>query len=274
MPPPRAIDVVIFPFTPDTKAGAYTDTPVLRRSLEHLGIWDHEFTAEQLLADMDAAGVEKVLLCAQQGGSWEVSFEYTKSICAVAPDRILGTAGIDPTDISAEVRKLEHAVRELGFVGAHSYPHWFGLSPDDRRYYPFYWKCIELDVPVQIQVGQAFQAGLRSTGRPGAIDTIAVELPELKIVCIHTAYPWEREMNSVAWKHPNVYIGADCWHPRDWPQDLVEFIKGPGRDKVMWGTNKPVIEFADSLAGIEDLGLDDETKALLLRENVRRVYRL
>ena len=86
--------------------------------------------------------------------------------------------------------------------------------------------------------------------------------------------PWEREMNSVAWKHPNVYTGADCCHPRDWPADLADFIKGPGRDKVMWGTNKPVIEFADSLAGIDDLGLDEQAKAMLLRENVRRVYRL
>ena len=32
--------------------------------------------------------------------------------------------------------------------------------------------------------------------------------------------PWEREMNSVAWKHPNVYTGADCCHPRDWPAEL------------------------------------------------------
>ena len=172
------------------------------------------------------------------------------------------------------MRKLEHAVTELGFVGAHSYPHWFGLSPDDRRFYPIYWKCIELGVPVQIQVGQAFQAGLRSVGRPEAIDALAVDLPELKIVGIHTGYPWEREMVSVAWKHPNVFIGADCHHPRNWAPDLVEFIRGEGQDKVLWGTNKPVFEFGPMLDAVDELGFTDEIKHKLLYANVKRVYGL
>ena len=53
------------------------------------------------------------------------------------------------------MRDLERAVKELGFIGAHTYPHWFELPPDHRRYYPFYAKCCELDVPIQMQVGQS-----------------------------------------------------------------------------------------------------------------------
>ena len=83
-----------------------------------------------------------------------------------------------------------------------------GYRPTTAPTIPFYAKCVELDVPIQIQVGMAFQAGLKSVGWPGSIDTIAVDFPELKIIGIHTGYPWEREMVSVAWKHPNVYIGA------------------------------------------------------------------
>jgi uncharacterized protein len=269
-----ALDVVVVPFTPDTKAGSMGELPMLRDSFEHVGIWDSEWTAAGLVADMDAAGVEKALVCAIVGTGWEVSYEYIRGLCDEVPGRLLPTAGIDPRDVAAGVRRLEHAVTELGFVGAHSYPHWFGLSPADRRYYPFYWKCIELDVPVQIQVGQAFQAGLKSVGRPEAIDAMAVELPDLKIVCIHTAYPWDREMVSVAWKHPNVYIGADCWLPSQWAPELVEFIRGAGREKVLWGTNHPVVDCAESLAQVADLGLDEETEALFLRENLKRVYRL
>ena len=266
--------MVVFPFTPETKADPYEHTPVLKDSLLHLGIWDREFTAAQLVEQMDAAGVEKVMLCAQAGGSWEVSYDYVRQMMNEASDRILGTAGIDPRDIAAGVRKLEQAVREWGFVGAHSYPHWFRLSPADRVYYPFYWRCIELDVPVQIQVGMAYQAGLRNVGHPSEIDTIAVDLPELRMVCIHTGYPWEREMIAVAWKHPNVFIGADLLHPRDWSPELLAFIRGEGREKTMWGTNKPVLEFQDSLDGVDALGLDADTKELLLHGNVRRVYRL
>jgi len=274
MPRTPAIDVVIFPYTPVTKAETFEHAPVLKDSMVHLGIWDKEFDATSLVADMDAAGVDKVLICAQEGGSWRVSHDATRALASEYPDRLLWTAGIDPRDIMGGVRALERAVTELGAVGAHSYPHWFRIPPDDRAYYPFYAKCVELGVPVQIQVGMAFQAGLKSVGWPGSIDTMAVDFPELKIIGIHTGYPWEREMCSVAWKHPNVYIGCDCHHPRDFSPELVAFIKGPGRDKCMWGTNKPVFEFADHLAGVDALGLDDETERLFLRDNLARVYGL
>ena len=61
-------------------------------------------------------------------------------------------AGLDPTMSGVE---LERAVRDLGFIGAHFYPHWFELAPDHARWYPFYAKCVELDIPVQMQVGQS-----------------------------------------------------------------------------------------------------------------------
>src|ERR1700736_3396736 len=104
-----AIDVVVFPFTPDTKAGAYERATVLKNSLMHLGIWDREFTAGRLIEQMDAAGVEKALLCAQAGGSWEVSYEYTKAMCDEAPGRIVATAGIDPRDVAGGGGQLEPA---------------------------------------------------------------------------------------------------------------------------------------------------------------------
>lgn len=274
MPKHRAIDVVIFPFTPETKRGPYEETTVLKDSLLHLGIWDSDFTVDSLVAEMDEAGVEKALMCSQAGGSWEVTAEYVRDFVDGRRDRLHGVAGIDPRDITSGVKKLETTVLEYGFVGAHSYPHWFGLSPDDRTYYPFYAKCCELDVPIQIQVGQAFQAGLRSVGRPEAIDAIAVDFPALKIIGIHTGYPWEREMVAVAWKHPNAYIGADCHYPQAWASELVEFMRNDGRDKVMWGTNKPVCEFQRSLDQFDELGLDEEAKRNVLYENVRRVYRL
>ena len=269
----RAIDVVIFPFTPTTKKETYQHVLDLKESMVHLEVWDNEWTASQLMADMDAAGVETALVCAQESGEWRVSPEYIQSLVDETQGRLLWTAGIDPRDIAGGVRQLEASV-EKGALGGHSYPHWFRLSPDDRVFYPFYSKCVELDVPIQIQVGIAYQAGLRNVGHPSAIDRIAVDFPDLRIIGIHIGYPWEREMISVAWKHPNVFIGADCLHPRDWSSELVDYIKGAGREKVMWGTNKPVFEFEDSLAGVDDLGLDDEAKQNLLYENVKRVYRL
>jgi uncharacterized protein len=176
-------------------------------------------------------------------------------------------------------------VRELGFIGAHSYPHWFGLPPDHRRYYPFYAKCVELDVPIQIQIGKAWQTALYNVGHPAAIDTVAADFPQLRVVCIHTGYPWERELVAIASKHPNVYIGADALHPRDWARELVDYIANAspqsvmaGREKVLFGTNYPALsgaaDFAEAVAAVNDLDFDEETKACLFSLNARRVYRL
>ena len=64
------------------------------------------------------------------------------------PNRFYALAGLDPTEGMNGVRALEKAVKEDGFIGAHFYPHWFELAPDHARWYPFYAKCVELDIPV------------------------------------------------------------------------------------------------------------------------------
>ena len=120
-------------------------------------------------------------------------------------------------DIGGVHLTLEHAVTELGFIGAHLYPHWFELPANHAKYYPFYAKCIELDVPVQMQVGQSLiyskQQRCRSVGRPIYLDDIACDLPELKLIGSHVGIPWHDEMIAMAWKHDNVYICTDAHSP-------------------------------------------------------------
>ena len=83
----------------------------------------------------------------------------------------------------------------------------FGIYPlTDRRYYPLYAECIDLDIPVCLQVGHTGPLCPSEPGRPiPYIDEVALEFPELRIVCGHIGYPWTTEMIAVATKHPNVY---------------------------------------------------------------------
>ncbi|MFQ5426112.1 MAG: amidohydrolase family protein [Gaiellales bacterium] len=276
MPTYVADDLSVLPFTHDVKSGPYV-APRLEKvedSLRKLGVWDRSFTPAQLIEWMDAAGIEKALIPAQVAGTWAVSYETVAELCRDYPDRLYGMAGLDPEDLMEGLRKLERGVSELGFVGAHSYPHWLELPIDDRVFYPFYAKCVEFDVPVQIQVGLAFQRTRSSQGFPAAVDRVAVDFPELKIVCIHTGYPWERELVAVAWKNANVYVGCDTHPPERWAPEIIDYLKGEGREKCIFGTNYPCLDFAEALAQVEELGLDDETKTLLLTRNLRRLYRV
>ena len=242
-------------------------------------------TVEQLLERMDALGIERAFLIAEKAGSkyhgafWNPTYEEIAEVTAAYPDRFSALAGIDPLEGMEGVRQLESAVRDMGFIGAHLYPHWFEMEPDHRKYYPFYAKCVELNVPIQMQVGQCLIyrndiPPLRSVGRPIFLDTVACDLPELKIIGIHTGYPWVEEMISVAAKHPNVYIGSDAYAPRYWKPEFVHFINSWGQDKVIFGTDFPVIDQERALREIDGLNLKPEARKKLLRENAVRVYNL
>ena len=241
-------------------------------------------TLEDMLAQMDAAGIERAFLVAcklgQQGtqGAWHMPEDWIAEAVAQYPARFSGLAGLDPTEGMAGIRRLEHAVRQLGFIGAHCYPHWFELPPNHARWYPFYAKCCELDVPIQMQVGQSLiydpLRPLRSVGRPILLDDIACDFPELKLIGIHVGIPWHDEMIAMAWKHPNVFIGTDAHSPRYWPASFVRYADSYGRSKVLFGTDYPVLAFQRTVDEFDALGLRPEARQMILRDNALRLYGL
>lgn len=279
-----AIDVVVNPYTPEIVAArpAWSKDFLGRK----IGVGERlpGTTIEEYLAKMDRAGIARSFLIAAKLGpatdvnSFHLEVETVAEMVAAHPDRFSGLVGLDPTAGMAELRHLERAVTEYGFVGAHSYPHWFGLPPDHRRYYPVYAKCAELGIPLQLQVGHCLRYDdsrpLRSVGRPITLDTVACDFPELKLVGIHTGWPWTEEMIAVAYKHPNVYIGVDAYAPKHWPASLVHFMNTFGRQKVLFGTDYPVIDPERAMAEFAELGLRPESATAVLRDNALRLYGL
>jgi predicted TIM-barrel fold metal-dependent hydrolase len=239
---------------------------------------------EEMLARMTAAGIERGFLVAARAGrlglpgSYHMPYEVVARACAAHPGRLYGLAGIDPTQGMAGIRALEEAVRHMGFIAAHAYPHWFELPPDHARWYPFYAKCCELGIPLLTQVGQSLiyapEQPLRSVGRPIALDAVACDFPELKLIGIHVGIPWTDEMIAMAWKHDNVYIGADAHSPRYWPASFVQYLNSYGRHKVLFGTDFPVLDFGRTMEEIAVLNLKPEVRRLFLRDNAVRVFGL
>ena len=241
-------------------------------------------TVADMLARMDRAGIEKAFLIATRAGPkhhpscYRIPYELVAETCAQAPGRLYGLAGIDPLDGMIAVRELEVAVRELGFIGAHFYPHWFEIPPDHARVYPLYAKCVELDIPIQMQVGQSMNYDKnfprRSVARPITLDAVACDFPELMLVGIHVGIPWAEEMIAMAWKHQNVYIGSDAHSPKYWPECFVNYINSYGQDKVIFGTDFPVLDFERTVAEIDKLGLRETSRRKFMRDNVAKLYRL
>jgi len=280
-----AIDCVVNPITPEVmKLRPEWSREFWTKKIRRKDGFGAGVTYEAMLHEMDAAGIERAFLIATKTGrlglpgSWHLPYEMIADAVRRHPGRFYGLAGLDPTEGMAGVRALEHAVNDLGFIGAHFYPHWFELAPDHARWYPFYSKCVELDVPVQLQIGQSLiyapEQRLRSVGRPISLDAVACDFPELKLVGIHIGIPWADEMIAMAWKHPNVYIGCDAHSPKYWPASFLQYVNTYGQDKVIFGTDYPVLDFGRTREEIEALGLRDEPMRKLLRDNALRLYKL
>ena len=192
------------------------------------------------------------------------------------PDRFAGLAAVNLNKPMEAVRELRRAVTELGFKGLRVVPWLWEAPPTDRRYYPLYAACVELGVPFCTQVGHTGPLRPSETGRPiPYVDQVALDFPELVIVGGHVGYPWTEEMVAVCRKHENVYIDTSAYTSRRLPRELVAFMQtGTGRHKVMFGTNYPMIPHDKALEDLDALGLDDETLALYLEGNARRVFGL
>ncbi|HTY70523.1 MAG TPA: amidohydrolase family protein [Alphaproteobacteria bacterium] len=280
-----AIDTVVNPLTPEiARTRPKWTQDFYRRMFKRDVPVQAGYSYDEMLKMMDAAGIERAFLIAAKigqlglSGSWHLPYETVADAVKRHPDRFYGLAGVDPTEGMKGVRALQRAVEELGFIGAHSYPHWFELPPDHARYYPFYAKCVELGIPIQLQVGQSLvydpDRPLRSVGRPITLDAVACDFPELKLIGIHIGIPWVDEMIAMAWKHPNVYIGADAYAPKHWPAQFVRYIDTYGQDKVMFGTDFPVLSFERVRREVDELGLRPEPRRKFLRDNAVRIYGL
>ena len=239
---------------------------------------------DEMLERMETAGIEKAFLIAAHAGRvgmpgcYHMPYEIVARACEEYPDRFYGLAGIDPFDGMEGVRAFEDAVQNMGFIGAHLYPHWYELAPDHAKYYPFYAKCCELYVPIQMQVGQSMvyskEYRTRSVGQPITLDAVACDLPELKLIGIHVGIPWHDEMISMAWKHENIYIGCDAHRPKYWPKSFTHYVNSYGQDKVIFGTDFPVLDFKKTTDDINEIGFKPEVRRKLMRDNAIRIYGL
>jgi uncharacterized protein len=238
------------------------------RNYGRLDVYHSGTSVDLLLREMDAAGVDKVLLAGSDNAK-------VAGAVRAHPDRILGNYHADPTNIMAAVRGLDRAVKEWGFRCLRIEPFLWKKPPTDRVYYPLYAKCVELDVAFQTQVGHTGPLFPSETGRPIYIDEVALDFPELRIICGHIGWPWTEEMIAVAWKHANVFVDTSAHVPKHFPAEFVRFAKSFGKTKCCFASDWPLLSWERLLGEVDSvLELSAETKKLFLRENARRALKL
>jgi predicted TIM-barrel fold metal-dependent hydrolase len=278
----KVIDYWHQPFTAEGMKRAYIDDPEQNQVTKWWGLNVEGRTPEEFIADMDKNGIDKVMIptgkiksYTRQVLQWNFQTEFIYDMIKEYPNRLYGLHGINAEERMDGVRELERAVKEFGFVGAHLHTYGFGLPVNDKRYFPFYAKCVELDVPVIMQIGHSAEAMPSEMGRPILLDDIALYFPELRLVAAHTGWPWVEELIAMSWKHPNIFIGTTAHGPKYWDKSLVAYMntKGRGLGKVLFGTDYPVLNWPTCLKQIEDLGLKPEAKEQLLYGAAQKVFK-
>jgi len=231
-----------------------------------------EMSEQTVIDAIDAAGIAKTLITGfdeySHVGETFIPNELVAGLFERHPDRFIPFFGADLGRGTYAVDELDEWVTGRGFRGLSLRPFMIGLPASDRRYYPFYTKCVELDIPVSIHSSANWTTvAVNDLGHPRHIDTIAADFPELKIIVSHAGYPWVLEAVLLAWKYPNVYLELAAHRPKylaepgtGW-EPLLRFGQSTIRDKVLFGTGW-------FLLGRPPAQITDEFRALPVREDV------
>jgi len=278
----RAIDFMYYVATPEF-IGRWNEAKkgeLLCRMERSIGGLPQFPSLEDMVATMDAAGVEKVFITQTKMWSYRNKWMYMDTrldeVTAYTdryPDRFVGLAGYNPFRIKESLAEIERAVKGHGFRGVYVHIYGFDIPIHDAKMYPLYSKCVELDVPISLQVGHVLEGMPSEHARPIYLDRVACDFPDLKLVGAHTGWPWVEELISVCYKWDNVYLGVDAWMPKYLKPEIVQFVNNRmGQDRALWGTNG--LPWKENLAQVDELGLRPEAKRKLLRENAVQLFKL
>jgi predicted TIM-barrel fold metal-dependent hydrolase len=224
---------------------------------------------------MDQAGIDRMLISAWVAPrNVMISNEEVAEFVSQSAGRLIGVGSVDISRPMQAVAEIRRCVRDYGFKAIRVLPWLWEVPPTDRRFYPVYTACVEEGVPFCTQIGHTGPLMSSEVGRPIYLDRVALDFPELTIVGGHIGYPWTEEAVAVATKHENVHIDTSAYTARRYPPELLRYLRTHGANKVLFGTNYPMITGARALEGLDDLGLDDRTRALFLGGNAARVFGL
>ena len=236
------------------------------------------------LSEYDKAGVSYVCVKARDLETtygWRIRNEDVSAFCSEHGPRFIGFAGVDPNKGMTAVRELDHAIRNLGLRGLNLQCFEHKLPINDRKMYPLYAKCIELDVPVNIHCSINFATSTyMKYGHPMLLDEVMVDFPELRVCASPPGFPWVHELIGVAWRHPNVRIGLVAVRPKyltvegSGYEPLLQYGRTILKDRIIFGSAYPLGPIGRAVAEVEALPIDESVKRLWLHDNAKSVLRL
>jgi uncharacterized protein len=279
----KAIDVHVH--TERSRAGHDPLPPELRAAAARYFKSDEPLPTVDDVADYyRARGLAAVLFTIDweaRSGRPPIPNEEIVDAARANPDVLIPFASVDPgrSDAVERTRRLidEHEVKGFKF-----HPNLQEFFPNDRSAYPVYEVIAETGLPALFHTGHSgMGTGLPGGGglrlkysNPLCLDDVAADFPELPIVLAHPSFPWQDEAISVCLHKENVWIDLSGWSPTYFPPQLVQYANTQLREKVLFGSDFPLITPDRWLADFDQAPFRDEVRPLILKENAARLLRL
>jgi predicted TIM-barrel fold metal-dependent hydrolase len=251
--------------------------------------WKRSWSAKseaEVIQEFTDAGVESCLVALDLETTVATpacTNDYVHAMWQRHPERIIQCWGtLDPFKGELALREARKAVQQLGFVGFHFHPIMQHFAVNDRRFYPLFELIDELKAAVMIDVGTTgmgagMPGGMGARIRhahPSAIDDLAADFPNLKILMAHPGWPWVDETTAVALHKGNVYWEMSGWAPKHFPASLKIDMRARLQDKVMFGSDYPSMPYARILKEWTELGYSDAVMEKIFHQNAERVLGL
>ena len=192
-------------------------------------------------------------------------------------DRFFFAYNPNPHKGMEEVRLIRRLHAEHGIKALTAFPS--GINPplpiDDRKWYPIYAACVDLDIPFCCCVGVPGPRIPLRAQKVEAIDEVCWFFPELRFVMRHGAMPWTALAVSLMLKYPNLYYSTSAMAPKYYPKDIIDYANSRGSDQIMYAGYFPIGLTLDRIFDeLQHLQLRENVWPKFLSENARRVFKV
>ena len=197
-------------------------------------------------------------------------------------DVMIAFASIDPHKGKMGAREARRLIEEHGVRGFKFHPTVQGFHPYDRMAWPIYEVIAEFQLPAIFHSGHSgIGSGMRCGGglrleysNPMHLDDVAIAFPDMQIVIAHPSWPWQDEALSVCLHKPNVHIDLSGWSPKYFQPQLVQYANTLLKDRMLFGSDFPLISPERWLKDFEEAGFRPEVHALIKKDNAARLLKL
>jgi uncharacterized protein len=212
----------------------------------------------------------------------KISNEEIAELAHKNSDVAIPFASINPHRGDEGVREARRLIKDYGVKGFKFHPTVQEFFPNDRLAYPLYEVIAEARLPALFHTGQTgVGAGTPGGGglrlkysNPLTLDDVAADFPDMPIILAHPSFPWQEEALSVATHKPQVYIDLSGWSPKYFPPILVQYANTLLKDKILFGSDYPVISPEKWVEEFDKLPIKPEVRPKIMKENAARLLQL